>query len=150
VQEFLFGNQVTRKELLTGHRLHPYESESLTLLVPDYIVKEDLDVSSFEKSQYLEVDEILLPYQNGQGHIHQHLLRSIKQLIIRRTTIWIKPYLESFLNTFVPNSKYPDFGLLKLHALEEEHSELKKEATNTRARQRGVASKFEKEPANNH
>jgi hypothetical protein len=77
VQEFLFADQVIRRELLTGQRLHPYGTESLTLLVPDYIVEEDLDVSSFEKSQYLEVDEIWLPYQHGQAHMHENLPTSI-------------------------------------------------------------------------
>lgn len=126
--------------------------ERLTLLVPDYHIDSDLDVSSFEKLRYLELDQDLFSHSQGQAQIHKNLPTSIQQLVIRRATVWIKPHLESFLGTFVPRPMFPDFAELRLYALDEEHDELEEKLIGFQMRASicDVNFEFDVEPAYNH
>ncbi|KAI4738976.1 hypothetical protein E4T50_10554 [Aureobasidium sp. EXF-12298] len=126
--------------------------ERLTLLVPEYHIDSDLDVSSFEKLHYLEVDQDLFSHSQGHAQIHKNLPTSIQQLVIRRATVWIKPRLESFLGTFAPRPMFPDFSELRLYALIEEHDELEEELIGfqMRASLHDVDFEFDEEPAYNH
>lgn len=124
--------------------------EHLVLLVTGYTIDADLDISSCERLHYLEVNESL--FSDDQVNIHDNLPTSIQQLVIRRTTIWIKPYLESMFDTFIPTPKFPDLTLLRLYTPEEEQIELEKEliGIQKRAQQYLVDVGIEREAEKDH
>jgi hypothetical protein len=125
--------------------------ERLTLLMPEYEIESVLDVSSFEKLRFLELNQSFFSHSQGQAHLHKSLPTSIQHLIIRKTTIWIKPRLESFFDTFAQHD-FPNLTVLELYAEEDKYEELKKELIgfHTRAQQYGIDFEVEEEPAYNH
>jgi hypothetical protein len=130
----------------------PDSLERLTLLLPQYMIESTLDVSSIERLRFLEVDEDFFSQSHGLSRMHMSLPTSIQQLIIRRTTMWIKPQLKSFFDTFSLDPKFPNLTILQLYAAEDQHDVLKKELTGfyLRAEECGIEFEFEEEPAHNH
>jgi hypothetical protein len=127
--------------------------ERITLLMPEYEMESVLDVSSFEKLRFLELNQsFFFSHSLGQAHLHKSLPTSIQHLIIRKTTIWIKPRLESFFDTFGQTPEFPNLTVLELYAEEDEYDELKRELIvfHTRAQQCGIDFEFEEEPEYNH
>ena len=126
--------------------------ECLTMMMPDYCTDLDLDLSSFVRLRYLEVDQHLLIFYPGNVLMQKNLPRSIQQLVIRRTTILIKPSLVSFLDTFVPTPEFPHLATLKLCTLSQDVDKLEEElvSLHVRAQQHRIGFEWEGELDRNY
>lgn len=126
--------------------------ERLTMMVPEYYTDPDLDLSSFMRLRYLEVDQHLLLYNQGQTHMHKNLPTSIQELVIRRTSLMIKQALKSIFDTFVPTPKFPSLAALKVFTLEHDRDKLEEDfmGLHVRAQRYGVDFECEREPARNY
>jgi hypothetical protein len=125
--------------------------ERLTLMMPEYDTESELDLSSFESLRYLEVDQGFMSCNQGQAHMHNNLPTNLQQIVIRRTTKWIKPSLESLFDTFVPTPKFRGLSALKLYTLKIGYDELEKELNGfkMRAQQNRINFEWEGEPEHN-
>lgn len=101
--------------------------ERLTMMGPEYYTDPDLDLSSFDRLRYLEVDQHLLLYNQGQKNMQKNLPTSIQELVIRRTGLLIKPGLESLFDTFVPTPKFPSLAALRLFTLDHDLDKLEED-----------------------
>jgi len=126
--------------------------ERLTMMMPDYYIVSDLDLSSFDRLRYLEVEQYLLISYQGHDLMHRNLPTSIQQLVIRRTTMLIKPSLVTFFDTFVPTPKFPDLTSMKLYTLSQVFDGVEDEFIDfhIRAQQHHVGFDWEGEPDRNY
>ncbi|KAH0281977.1 hypothetical protein M436DRAFT_39764 [Aureobasidium namibiae CBS 147.97] len=126
--------------------------ERLTMMVPEYITDPDLDLTSFKNLRHLEVDQHLLLYNQGQANMHKNLPTSIQQLVVRRTSMLIKPSLEAIFNTFEPTPDFPNLAALKLFTLYEGPDKLEEDliGLRIRAQQLSVGFEWEGEPGHNY
>lgn len=126
--------------------------QRLTLVMPDYYIELDLDLSLFDRLRSLEVEQHLLISYQGHELMHMNLPTSIQQLIIRRTTMLIKPSLVSFFDTFIPTPKFPDLTSMKLYTLGQAFDGVEDEWIDfhIRAQQHHVGFEWEGEPDRNY
>ncbi|THY85112.1 hypothetical protein D6C92_09009 [Aureobasidium pullulans] len=94
----------------------------LVLMMPEYANEVFLDLRTFTKLRYLEIDLDLLTHDGDPPYLHELLPPGIQSLIIRRIEFHILPHLNRLLDTFEGVPEFSALSVMKVYILEEEES----------------------------
>ncbi|THY38990.1 hypothetical protein D6C98_10175 [Aureobasidium pullulans] len=94
----------------------------LVLMMPEYANEVFLDLRTFAKLRYLEIDLDLLTHDGDPPYLHELLPPGIQSLIIRRIVFHILPHLNTLLSTFKDVPEFCDLSVVKVYTMEEEDS----------------------------
>ncbi|THV89707.1 hypothetical protein D6D27_06294 [Aureobasidium pullulans] len=94
----------------------------LVLMMPEYANEVFLDLRTFTKLRYLEIDLDLLTHDGDPPYLHELLPPGIQSLIIRRIVFHILPHLNTLLSTFKDVPEFCDLSVVKVYTMEEEDS----------------------------
>ncbi|THY77693.1 hypothetical protein D6C93_10244 [Aureobasidium pullulans] len=125
----------------------------LVLLMPEYANEVFLDLRTFAKLRYLEIDLNLLTHDGDPPYLHELLPTGIQSLIIRRIEFHILPHLNRLLDSFEDVPEFTDLFVVRVYTLEEAESfELQYELfeISDRALPYYLDFDFEREPRRNN
>ncbi|CAC9895756.1 unnamed protein product [Aureobasidium pullulans] len=125
----------------------------LVLMMPEYANEVFLDLRTFAKLRYLEIDLDLLTHDGDPPYLHELLPTGIQSLIIRRIEFHILPHLNRLLDSFEDVPEFSDLSVVRVYTLEEAESfELQYELfeISDRALPYHLDFDFEREPKRNN